>query len=149
MSQPSKLLERAVTVYAHGCVKYAPGDAQAGDSVHNGREGPCQRAHEVGVGKDDVAELRLGVLILDAGCLDKVRHVYAGGTCDFAPFAVHAVLECIIEEVGVLEAETFTVRAGLLGARIQGIHCKYGAICGAHRTLGAFLKIIGAAGIFL
>ena len=62
---------------------------------------------------------------------------------------MEAVLERIVEKVRVLEAQALSVWAGLLGAGVEGIHLQYGTVCGAHRALHAFLKVVGTGSIFL
>ena len=132
-----------------GGAVYCLCDAEGGGSVHNGRERAGELAHEIRVRQHDVAELGLRVVVLDAGGLDNVRHFHAGRAHDFAALAVQAVLERLVEEVRILEAEPLSVGAGLFGAGVARVHRHDRAIGRADGAFHAFLEIMRAGGVFL
>ena len=74
--------------------------------------------------------------------MDEISDLHAGRAGDFAPFAVHAELQVLVEKEFVFEAKPLSVRAGLLRTRKGGIDRYDRAIHGTDRTLDALLKII-------
>ena len=141
--------EGAVPVDGESRIQDGLGDAQAGDSVHQGSERTGHAAHEIGAGEHPVAQAGLFVSIFHPGGLDDVGHLHAGRAHDFAPLAVQAVLERLVEEIRILQAEAFTVRTGLLGAGIARIHRHDRTVSRADGAFHALLEIMGAGGIFL
>ena len=141
--------ESAVTVNLHGDVQHGFGDAQPGDAVYHRGKGTRQLAHKIGGSQDAVPQLGRRVVVLDAGALDEVGHVHAGGAGHLAAFAIKAVLEGLVKEIRILEPEAFTVGAGLLGAGVQRIGLEHGAVCRAHRALHALLKVMVGLCVFL
>ena len=141
--------ERPALVHLQEGVQGRFGDGHPRDAVHHGRERTGQRAHEIRGGQDAVPELGLGLVVLDAGRLDEVRHVHAGRAGYLAAFAVEAILERIIEEIRILQAQALTVGAGLLGAGIQRIHLQHRAVRRTDGALHALLEVVLGDGIFL
>ncbi len=141
--------EGSVPVDGEGRVQDGLGNAQPGHPIHQGSERTGQTAHEIGAGEHPVAKAGLLVPVFHAGGLDDVGHLHAGRTDDFAPFAVQAILEGLVEEIRILQAKAFAVRAGLLGTGIARIHRHDRAIGRADGALHALLEIMGAGGVFL
>ena len=141
--------EGAVLVDGHGRVQDRLGRAEAGHAVDERGERTGERAHEIGAGEDPVAELGLGLGILDAGGLDDVGDIHAGRAGDLAALAVEAVFQRFIEEVRVFQAEAFPVRTGLFRAGIAGIGRNDRAIGGTDRALHALFEVVGACSVFL
>ena len=131
--------ESAVLVDGKGRVEDGLGDAEPGHAVHDGRK----RAGQT------VAEFRLLLAVFDAGGLDDVGDIHAGGTDDLASLAVQAVFEGLVEEVRVLEPETFSVGTGLLRAGIARIHRHDRTVGRAYGAFHALFEVMRAGGVFL
>ena len=141
--------ESAVLVDGKGRVEDGLGDAEPGHAVHDGRKRAGQMPHKVGIGQHPVAEFRLLLAVFDAGGLDDVGDIHAGGTDDLASLAVQAVFEGLVEEVRVLEPETFSVGTGLLRAGIARIHRHDRTVGRAYGAFHALFEVMRAGGVFL
>ena len=141
--------EGAVPVHGQEGVHGRFGDAHARDQVGDGGHRPYHLAHEIRRGQDAVPQFDGGAVVAETGALDKIGHFYPGRAGHLAALAIEAVLEGGVEEGGVFEAQPFSVRAGLLGTRIEWIHFQHGAVHRTDGAFGTFLKIVRAFRIFL
>ena len=117
--------------------------------VDNRGERSCHPAHEVSAGEHTVAETRDGVAVAAAGGMDKVGDLHTGRTGDLAAFAVHAVLQVLIEEKLVLQTKSLPVRSRLLRSRVQRIDSHNRTVGSADCTLYALFEIIETYVLFL
>ena len=106
-------------------------------------------AHQVSACKHHVPQFRLAASVFYAGGLDYVPYPYARRACHFAPLAIEAVLECLVEEYAFLQSEPLPVRPSLLRSRIVGIYRYHGAVYSADCTFDALLEIVFAYIVFL
>jgi len=74
--------------------------------------------------------------------MDQICDFYTGRTGHLATFAVHAILQVLIEKVLVLKTKTLPVRAGLLRTRVQRIDGHNRTVSCADRTFDALFEII-------
>ena len=118
--------------------------------IHHRRQRRGKRTHEIGVGEDVVADR--GVVfgaVLDTRRLYDVAYAHVRRAGNLTPLAVETVLQRAVEEVGLLQTQALAVGAGLLGARIVGIHRRYGTIDRTDGALDALFEIVFADCILL
>ncbi len=110
--------------------------------VDNRSERTRHPAHEVRAGQKTVEETWGGGAETAAGRMDKVSDLNTGRTGDLTAFAVHAILQVLIEEILVLQTKPLPVRTCLLRSRIQRIDSHNRTVGGTNRTLDALFEII-------
>ena len=143
------LREGPVPVDGEGSVQDGLRHAERGHAIDDGGERPGELAHEVGRGQDPVAQFRCAVVIADPCGLDDVGDMDPGRTGYLAALAVEAVLQGLVEEIRVFQAQPFAVRTGLLRAGIEGIDLDDRAVGGTHGAFHALFKVVRAGCIFL
>lgn len=74
--------------------------------------------------------------------MNQVGDLNAGRAGHFAAFAVHTILQVLVEKVLVLQPKSLSVRTSLLRSGIQRIDSHYRTVSGTNRTFDALLEII-------
>ncbi len=81
----------AVVVNLEGAIEKLTHGLKNGGGVDDRGEGRRERAHQVGMAKDGIADTRLLLAIVGAGALDNIANFHIRWAGDLAAFAVDAV----------------------------------------------------------
>ena len=74
--------------------------------------------------------------------MDQVSDLNAGRTRHLTAFAVHAILQVLVEKVLVLKTKPLSVRTGLFRPWIHRVDNHYRTVSGTNRTFDALFEII-------
>ena len=113
-------------------------------SIHHGSHACGKAAHNVGVGKQNLAQPWTLFAVFYARQLNDVANLHTRRACHLAALAVEAVFQGFVVELSILQAIALAVRTGLLWSRIIRIYGKHRTIDRAYRTLQALFEIVFA-----
>ena len=134
--------ESAVAVDVKGSVHHGLDRLGSHHKVHHRSERPRHLAHKIRACKKTVTESRSAGTETAAGRVNQVGDLNAGRAGHLAAFAVHTILQVLVEKVLVLQTKPLPVRTGLLRPWIQRIDSHHRTVSGTNRTFDALLEII-------
>ncbi|MNP16191.1 hypothetical protein D3C76_1085770 [compost metagenome] len=110
-----------------------------GEVDHRGHQGG-HAAHEIRVGKHELAYSRFEAAVLMLGFGDDVADAHPARAGHLAALAVGAVLEGAVEQLRALDAQPLPIGTGLFRARVGGIGLGHRAVGGADGAFDALIE---------